>query len=133
MRVMIDTNVLISIYLFPTPTMRKLVNTITDKHTIVLPSYVIDELKQVIKRKFPDKYQFLDTFLMELPFESVYTPEKIEEDRYPSIRDKKDLPVLVSAITADVDILLTGDKDFANVEVDRPELLTPTQFLDKYQ
>jgi len=44
MRIMIDTNILISIYLFPTPRMRKLIDTITDHHAIVLPSYVIDEL-----------------------------------------------------------------------------------------
>ena len=91
-------NILISIYLFPTPIMRELVDTITEKHTIVLPSYVIDELKTVIKRKFPAKYQFLDAFLRELPFEYTYTLEKIDAHKYPNIRDKKDLPVLVSAI-----------------------------------
>lgn len=32
-----------------------------------------DELKAVIKRKFPAKYRFLDTFLLELPFEYAYT------------------------------------------------------------
>ncbi len=37
MRIMIDTNIFISIYLFPNPPMRKLVDTITDHHTIVLP------------------------------------------------------------------------------------------------
>ncbi len=56
MRIMIDTNILISIYLFPTPAMRKLVDALTGKHTIVLPSYVIDELKTVMKRKFPTQY-----------------------------------------------------------------------------
>jgi|ADurb_Oil_03_Slu_FD_contig_101_527673_length_920_multi_2_in_0_out_0_2 putative PIN family toxin of toxin-antitoxin system len=132
MRIMIDTNILISIYLFPTPVMLKLVDTITEKHATVLPSYVIDELKTVIKRKFPAKYQFLDAFLMELPFEYTYTVEKVDANKYPNIRDKKDLPVLVSAITEDVDILITGDKDFFDVEIDKPEILTPTQFLEKY-
>jgi len=32
----------------------------------------------------------------------------------------------------DVDILITGDKDFAAVDIDRPEILTPTEFLSKY-
>jgi len=132
MRIMIDTNILISIYLFPTPLMRKLVDTITEQHTIVLSSYVIDELKTVIKRKFPVKYQFLDRFLVELPFQYTYTLEKIDANKYPSIRDKKDLPVLVSAITEDIDILITGDKDFSDVEIEKPEILTPTQFLEKY-
>jgi predicted nucleic acid-binding protein len=51
--------------------MQELVDIITTRHTIVLPSYVIDELKIVVKRKFPSKYQALDAFLLELPFEYV--------------------------------------------------------------
>jgi putative PIN family toxin of toxin-antitoxin system len=129
---MIDTNILISIYLFPTPAMRKLVDALTGKHTIVLPSYVIDELKTVMKRKFPTQYQFLDAFLAELPFEYTYTIEKIDASKYPSIRDKKDLPVLVSAIAENIDILITGDKDFSDVKIEQPEILTPAQFLDRY-
>ncbi|MEW5921169.1 MAG: putative toxin-antitoxin system toxin component, PIN family [Bacillota bacterium] len=129
---MIDTNILISIFLFPTPAMRKLVDNITGQHTIVLSSYVIDELKTVIKRKFPTKDRALDIFLSELPFDYAYTVEKIDADKYPSIRDKKDLPVLVSAITEDVEILITGDKDFFDMEIEKPEILTPTQFLEKY-
>ncbi|MEQ8174137.1 MAG: putative toxin-antitoxin system toxin component, PIN family [Syntrophomonadaceae bacterium] len=128
MRIMIDTNILISIYLFPTPVMRNLVDTITEKHTIVLPSYVIDELKTVIKRKFPAQYQYLDAFLREVPYEYTYTVEKIDANKYPNIRDKKDLP----AIIEDVDILITGDKDFAELEIEKPEILTPAQFLKKY-
>jgi predicted nucleic acid-binding protein len=34
--------------------------------------------------------------------------------------------------TADVDILITGDKDFMDVVTEKPELLTPAQFLQKY-
>jgi predicted nucleic acid-binding protein len=49
-----------------------------------------------------------------------------------NILDKKDLPVLISAITEDVDILITGDKDFSEVEIEKPEILTPAQFLEKY-
>ncbi|GBF33744.1 hypothetical protein DCCM_2854 [Desulfocucumis palustris] len=50
----------------------------------------------------------------------------------PKIRDEKDKPVLLSAITADVNVLITGDKDFTGIDVDRPEILTPTEFLDRY-
>ena len=60
MRVMIDTNVLISIFLFPSAEMHMLIDVITGQHTIILPSYVLDELKAVIKRKFPQKYDLLD-------------------------------------------------------------------------
>ncbi len=48
------------------------------------------------------------------------------------IRDAKDYPVLYTAIQEDVDILITGDKDFASVNVERPEILTPAQFMAQY-
>jgi len=98
----------------------------------VLSSYVLDELKDVIRDKFPKKYAELDIFLTSLPFEYVYTPDILDETKYPALRDSGDLPVLASAIMADVDILLTGDKDFAGLELDRPAILTPAQFVEQY-
>ena len=48
------------------------------------------------------------------------------------IRDPKDLPILVSAINEDVDILLSGDTDFAPLDLEHPEVLTPRGFVEKY-
>jgi len=48
------------------------------------------------------------------------------------IRDEKDYMVLHTAILADVDILITGDKDFEDIKIERPEILTPKRFLEKY-
>jgi putative PIN family toxin of toxin-antitoxin system len=132
MRIMLDTNILISTFVFQSATMHKLIDLITDGHTIVLPSYAIEELKIVVKRKFPAKYMFLDEFLRELPFELAYTPDIINADNYPYIRDQKDLPILVSAINEDVDILITGDKDFSDIEIEKPEILTTSEFLERF-
>lgn len=44
------------------------------------------------------------------------------------IRDESDYPILYTAILEDVDILITGDKDFLDIEIERPEILTPAQF-----
>lgn len=38
----------------------------------------------------------------------------------------------ITVDTVDVDVLITGDKDSAGIDIDRPEILTPTEFLDKY-
>ncbi len=43
-----------------------------------------------------------------------------------------DYPVLNTAIIEDVDILVTGDKDFSDVEIEKPEILTPSEFAEKY-
>jgi putative PIN family toxin of toxin-antitoxin system len=132
MRVMIDTNVLISAFVLSSSYLSRMVESIIECHTIVLPTYVVDELKRVTKRKFPAKSGLLESFLCGLPFELVYTPEKIDKSKYPDIRDAKDLPVLVSAIVEDVDVLISGDADFAPLEMERPEILTPKDFVEKY-
>jgi predicted nucleic acid-binding protein len=48
------------------------------------------------------------------------------------MRDIYDYPILATAILEDIDVLITGDKDFAAVDIERPEILTPTEFLSKY-
>lgn len=45
-----------------------------------------------------------------------------------SIRDRKDLPVIQSAIALDCDILLSGDKDLTSVSMERPMILSPREF-----
>jgi putative PIN family toxin of toxin-antitoxin system len=129
---MIDTNVLVSAFILNSKYLNEMIDNITEHHTIVLPTYVIDELKRVTSEKFPKRYDLLEPFFHELPFELVYTPEKIDKTQYPDIRDEKDLPILVSAIIEDVDILISNDADFAPLEMERPEILTCKAYVDKY-
>ena len=133
MRVMLDTNVLISAVVLSSSYLLELLNVLAERHTIVLSTYVIDELKRVTKQKFPGKSGMLEAFLRELPFELTYTPENIDPSKYPGIRDSKDLPVLVTAINEDVDVLLSGDGDFAPLDMERPEVLKPRAFMEKYR
>lgn len=130
MRIMLDTNILISMFVFKS--MGNMIDVIVDKHSIVLCSYVIDELHEVIERKFPNKQKDLEEFLLKLPFELIYTPKVIDTHDLFEIRDADDEKVLYSAMLADVDILLTGDKDFSDIEIEKPEILTPREFLEKY-
>jgi len=109
-----------------------MLDVVSEHHTIVLSTYVIDELKRVTAEKFPGKSDVLKNFLHELPFELVYTPDDIDASKFPDIRDIKDLPVLVTAINEDVDVLLSGDTDFAPVDLKHPEILTPRAFVEKY-
>jgi putative PIN family toxin of toxin-antitoxin system len=126
---MIDTNVLISASLFPNSKIGQLIRPLSDKHTIVLCTVIIDELRDVYKRKFFDKMQVLDQFLNELCFETVYTPKLIET--MPHVRDKKDTPILAAAILENIDILVTGDKDFSEIDIKRPEILTPLELITR--
>lgn len=131
MRVMLDTNVLLSALLFPSARMNQLMGRIFENHRLVLSSFVMEELIYVIRRKFPTKEDAVDRLLSAMSYELVYTPKAPKPGLF-SIRDVKDYPVLYTAIVEDVDVLVTGDKDFAGVEIERPEILTPAEFLSKY-
>lgn len=125
MRILLDTNILFSALVWPNGTVGKLVQELISHHILVIPDYVLEELQYIIARKKPDKQEALDRFLTRLQAELVYAP-KIPASKI-KIRDEEDLPVLTAAIAADVDVLLTGDKDFAGLELDRPVIMTPSE------
>ena len=132
MRIMLDTNVLISAILFRSENLSRLIEKVVEDYTLVLSTYVVDELKSVVDRKFPGKMIAIEKFLTALSYELVYSPENYVDTPLFEIRDDKDYMVLHTAIIADVDILITGDKDFNDIEIERPEIVTPKEFLDKY-
>ena len=131
MRIMLDTNVLISMVLFRGKGFLQMLEYITQNHSLVLSPFVIDELIEVTNRKFPSKRPIIDYFLSNLSYELVYTPTYIPSNLF-QIRDSNDYPVLYSAITNDIDIFITGDKDFQEIDINRLEILTPTEFIQKY-
>ena len=132
MRILIDTNIALSAFLSPDGrTADVLKFAIHVEHTICLCMWSIDELRIVVKRKFPDKVRDLELFLLEFSYELLLTPAVLPQD-LPSIRDANDLPILASAIMGDVDLLLTGDKDFNTVDLERPTILSPARFMELY-
>ena len=102
MRIMLDTNVLISILVFDSKSLKEMLLKIVDNNTLVLSTYVIEELKEVIKRKFPTKTEDLDKFLYSLTFEIYFTPKSIMNNNFIDIKDKKDAPVLYSSIMCQI-------------------------------
>ena len=131
MRIMVDTNVLISALLFPTTNMNKVFEKISQNHTLVICSYVIDEMHDVARRKFPDKMQAVVKMLSKMSYEIVYTPQIIENDLF-EIRDIDDYPILYTAIKEGIDIFISGDKDFDDINIEYPQILKPSEFLEGY-
>jgi predicted nucleic acid-binding protein len=129
---MLDTNVLFSVILFPSEHMNALFTTLAQKHSIVLCSYNLEELYRVTERKAPQKLSAVEVFLQKLLYRLIHTPKTdlIEADF--NLRDAADYPILQSALLADVDILLTGDRDFDDIELDRPEIMSPSEFMSAY-
>jgi putative PIN family toxin of toxin-antitoxin system len=133
MRILIDTNIALSAILSPGGRAADALKfAVRDGHTICLCTFSIDEMRLVVQRKFPGKAQALEQFLAEFSYELLLTPAVLPQN-LPPIRDDKDLPILASAIMGDVDVLLTGDKDFDAVDVERPAILTPAKFMQFYE
>ncbi len=132
MRILIDTNVLISAALFPESIpFLAYAKAVSFPHHAIVCEQNIDEMKRIFYRKFPSRIEALDRFLASalLALDVVPVPdEEIDDEK--SIRDCFDRPILRAAIKAEADILLTGDKDFLESGIMTPRIMTPAQFMD---
>lgn len=71
-----------------------------------------------------------DKFLTTLEFELTYTPSDLSTVKIPPIRDEADVPVLVSVMIAQPDILITGDLDFHTPDIQEYfAVYTPADFI----
>ena len=122
MRVMLDTNIMIFAFIFRNKKMNSLIEYLAKNHDIIICYYVIDELKELVKSKFNVKIEELDKFLNKFPFDLVYSPTTIENKLF-DIRDENDYIIPHTAIIEDVDIFITGDKDFFDIDIDKPKII----------
>lgn len=105
---------------------------ICQDHQLVLSSYVMEEMYTVIRKKWPSRVTALDRFFAALAMEIEHTPERLPNHGWFTIRDPKDEKVMYSAITADVDILITGDKDFRDIVIEKPVIMDPAEYIKRY-
>jgi predicted nucleic acid-binding protein len=129
---MVDTNILVSAALFRDGGVAAILKEIMSRYDLCICTFSLEELFIVFERKFREKRGDLDEFLRDLSYELVYSPFKIAKTGLPHIRDEKDYPILISAMDADIDVLVSGDKDFSCVDCERPEILTPLLFKEQY-
>lgn len=131
-KVLIDTNILISAALSNKDTpYRAYMKAVSFPYRGVICDQNIDELRTVFNRKFPAKLQLLDSFLAyALPSLHLIETPIDETEQESAIRDVKDRPILRAAVSANVDILLTGDKDFLEADIEKPVTMTAAEFLE---
>lgn len=131
MRIMLDTNILISAFLFKSKIMNNLIQELSIHHEIVICSYTIKELKLLFKEKFKVNLKELDYFLETFPFTLVYSPNNISNKLF-NIRDEDDYIILHTAIVENIDIFITGDKDFDGINIKKPKIMNASTFLETY-
>ena len=116
---MVDTTSLISGLVFHGVEHRLLKLAEDDKIKLVLPDYVVEETRRVLKKKFESKASLFDEFL------EIVKPEMIKKGKYEnliekhkkSINDPKDIPILAVGIKANPDFFISGDKHFKTEKV----------------
>lgn len=126
MRILIDTNILFSALVFPQSKPAKVLLHVADNHEMVLCDRNIAELRDILKRKAPKFLPDAEVLLAEMSYELIPAVDHAEK----LIRDAKNQPILNAAIVSDVDVILTGDKDFLSLDLEHPECMTVAQFFD---
>lgn len=131
MKIMLDTNIIISAALFPNGrAAQAFFKALHPPYQPIVCDYVVDELHRKFREKFPNRLTELEAFLFNaLSFiKLVSTPEEAvgSEQR---IRDPKDRPILRAALNAHADLFLTGDKDFLESSVTDPRIVSVADFL----
>lgn len=125
-QVLVDTNVLVSALVFPYGTAGRAFGHVTSEERVMLTEWIVQEARDVVGRKWPDLIPALDVFLQAVAYEVLPVASSGIQ-----IRDPEDQPILDAAIAGGVDIILTGDKDFLAMQIDRPLIVTPRMYLDQ--
>lgn len=125
MRILIDTNVLFSALLFPNSKPARALIHAVEHHRVVLCERNVSELREILRRKAVKYLPAAEELLAAMAYELIPEEERTAE----RIRDAKDQPILNAAIASDVDVILTGDKDFLSLELARPACMTAADFL----
>ena len=132
MKLLIDTNVLISAALNPNGIpFQAYKKAASYPNRGLICEQNVDELKRIFNKKFPAKLAALDKFLSIALVTLELVPvsdEEIGEELL--VRDINDRPILRAAIKAKADILLTGDKDFLESGIEDPRIMTPAEFIE---
>jgi putative PIN family toxin of toxin-antitoxin system len=122
---MVDSNVVISAMLFPESVPARALFDIMERFDLVLCDYVVDEIYDVVRRKFPERIDCIDTLFSKLIYSAVNTVHKSND----LISDPKDAPILNTAIDENMDYLVSGDRHFLSLNIKKPKILSPSDYL----
>ena len=128
---MVDANVLISGFIVKKSLISNMLKHIRHNHTLVVCQYVLDEVEAFYSNESLDLLIDIRFYLGGIKME-VVDYIITDSSKYPPIRDPKDVPVLINAIEYKVDIFITGDKDFFDVQIKNPRIMKPRQYMDEF-
>lgn len=132
LRVVLDTNVLVSGLAYPGSVPGRIVTAWRQGGLeVVLSRYILDELVRVLPRlprvrMTPNEIRDLaDSFMF---LADVVEPDGEQDEK---LRDPADQPVLLTLVAAKADYLITGDKDLLAL-ANRYPIVTPAEFWGRH-
>ena len=128
LRVVLDTNVLVSGFAYPASVSGRIVATWRQGGlNVVLSHYILDELVRVLPRL--NRIQMTSVEIRDLADGLMFLAELVEPEHTTEkdLRDPADQPVRATLTSANADYLITGDKDLLAL-ADRFPILSPAEF-----
>ena len=125
MRVLIDTNVLISAALSADGVpFLAYIKAVSYPNRGMICEQNVDEMRRIFNKKFPKRIAALDRFLSAALTALELVPVPADENASETqVRDENDRPILRAAIAAKADILLTESG------IKSPMIMTPAEFI----
>jgi uncharacterized protein len=114
-RVVVDTNVLLSGIVWPRWPYEILRYARQHEIELVLCPFIIEQVYRNVQKYFPDSLPYLGEVLALCDYTEVPDPSPEEVAAHKGLmRDPTDIPTALAAIKAQVDCLITTDKDFTD-------------------
>jgi predicted nucleic acid-binding protein len=132
LRVMVDANVLVAGMGWPRWPYALLQHAVAGDFQLVLSPFVIEEAQRHLGRIAPHALPRFQTFLALSEYEAIEDPtSEMIATHQNLVRDAKDIPVALAAMQAEVDCLISSDKDLTESEglKERVRVLLPAVFL----
>jgi putative PIN family toxin of toxin-antitoxin system len=133
MRVVLDTNVLVSALIFPGGAPWKVLQEATRGAIQNTTSeFILEELHRTLTLKFRRDKSFVEDSLFLIRYLSLMLPEPARMPDVPV--EESDLPVVACAVEADAKYLVTGDKGILAARAYRSlKFISVNEFLRKLQ
>jgi putative PIN family toxin of toxin-antitoxin system len=129
MKVFLDTNVLASAAA-TRGLCADVLREVFASHELFISDQVLIELRRVLRLKFGVSQALIDDFIELLEQDS--TPAQPGQLPRIQLKDSDDLTILGAAISAGVEVLVTGDQELLDLNrISNLEVLSPRQFWEK--
>jgi len=112
-RVTLDTNILVSAFLYSGNERRALQAAIQGKFKSITSLDILDELGEVLTRLGVEEREVEGYLLRVMEISEVHLPERLDDVK---IRDREDVKILECARSGASDYIVTGDEDLLSLK-----------------